>query len=332
MFDRKWRIRCEQLESEVSQLASANQQLRRELDTLKAQLPQEQEAARGENGIQQFRKQLFEKMDGFADSLTQTRDGVVQKAQMLGEEVQKLHRHTNVFNDTSALLGTIGHSLQDMSAQGLVSVEIVDKLQCQVGNIGAIVDLIKAISDQTNLLALNAAIEAARAGDQGRDFAVVADEVRALAKRTHEATQEIGALVGNIGQETQNASQAIGRLSREASHLSSELSRSAQTIDETVVLSEHMKALINSVALSSFCEAVKLDHTLFKFAVYRALFLQRTDVHLSSHKDCRLGRWSQDAETLRHFAQQRSFQQLETPHRLVHESAHQALQAMQEGD
>jgi len=59
-----------------------------------------------------------------------------------------------------------------------------------------IVTVIEGIANQTNLLALNAAIEAARVGEAGRGFAVVADEVRALAKRTQDATNQAGLLVG----------------------------------------------------------------------------------------------------------------------------------------
>jgi methyl-accepting chemotaxis protein len=219
-----------------------------------------------------------------------------------------------------------------MAELGVNSVQSVNLLQKRVGEISNIVDLIKAISDQTNLLALNAAIEAARAGEQGRGFAVVADEVRALAQRTHRATQEISQLVGSINQETDAASRSIGGLSEDASRLSGEVSHSAQTLDEMVVLGEHMSKLIEGIALSSFCEAVKLDHLLFKLTVYQRLFLQDGNTQLSSHTACRLGQWYQSGETQALYGRERSFQQLDGPHKDVHEQAHSALHAAQVQD
>jgi methyl-accepting chemotaxis protein len=98
---------------------------------------------------------------------------------------------------------------RSMAAELQTSASLVQDLAVQAGNIGSVLDVIRAVAEQTNLLALNAAIEAARAGDAGRGFAVVADEVRALAHRTQNSTKEIEQLISQIRQGTAKAVQSI---------------------------------------------------------------------------------------------------------------------------
>jgi methyl-accepting chemotaxis protein len=82
------------------------------------------------------------------------------------------------------------------------SASAMKELESESSNITQILSVIRGIAEQTNLLALNAAIEAARAGEQGRGFAVVADEVRTLAKRSHDATEEIDTMLNNLVDKT----------------------------------------------------------------------------------------------------------------------------------
>lgn len=89
------------------------------------------------------------------------------------------------------------------------TVTLMNALNEQTNQIGAILNAINEISSKTNLLALNAAIEAARAGENGKGFAVVAEEVRKLAESSRQSTEEIALILNEVQGKAESATNKV---------------------------------------------------------------------------------------------------------------------------
>ncbi|WP_313307446.1 HAMP domain-containing methyl-accepting chemotaxis protein [Stutzerimonas balearica] len=157
---------------------------------------------------------------------------------------QQARQGDRVVRDAIGQIGTLSSEVEH-------SAQAIEALNEQSGQIGSVLEVIRAVAEQTNLLALNAAIEAARAGEQGRGFAVVADEVRALARRTHDSTEEIEGLIGSL---QQVAGQAVEQMqtSRDLTQRTVALANEAGTalgrITDSVSTIEQMNQQIAAAA------------------------------------------------------------------------------------
>ncbi len=238
------------------------------------------------------------------------------------------------FNQIQVLISSVASRLEEVHSRTQESENAIDVLSNFGSKIQGLVKEIETIAEQTNLLALNAAIEAARAGEQGRGFAVVAEEVRNLAKKVSVSSHEITEIVGQIVDNTQTTQSRISHAGEITSNLAGQTHHVKSTIDEITQSSDNMATIIKRATKSSFIQTVKLDHIVWKGAVYRAIWgiEHDQDDALSDHYACRLGRWYYEGLGAKEYSNLPSFKALEKPHIQVHQSGRDALVASREKD
>ncbi len=92
----------------------------------------------------------------------------------------------------------------------------------------------------------------------------------------------------------------------------------------------------NNVNLSSIAllQLSKADHILWKWRIYNMfLGLEKVEPNdVSSHKDCRLGKWYTSERTVERFGQLQDYRDLDAYHLRVHESAKYAAEAHRAGN
>lgn len=237
---------------EVSQLST-------DVATASAQLSGVTDALSTQAGLQQQRA------DDIATALNQ-----------LATSAQSVADNTSIANDASTrsqncaargqdVLGTVVRAIGDLSDDVQQATNAILDLERNSGDIGRVLEVIRAIADQTNLLALNAAIEAARAGEQGRGFAVVADEVRTLAQRTGESTAEIHQMIDGLQTAIRRVSTSMEQ-SREQAIAMAGKAHEAEVvladIDHAVRQSQHLNREIVGATDEQRNVAANVQHTV----------------------------------------------------------------------
>ena len=276
---------------------------------------------------------VFANLSSFGESLSGVRQSFAGLANSLAGEKDAANEAARQSGVNKESFEGITGDLKLMFGKIQQASDSVDSLHQRTGQIGGIVQLIKAIADQTNLLALNAAIEAARAGEAGRGFAVVADEVRKLAERTTQATAEIAGLVGTIQEETRSAKLIMDDGADSAGRCSSDAESATRAMGELLVHAQDLAHTAAASALLSNVEHANIEELQLKLEVYK-VFMGQSQIRpeeLPDETQCRLGQWYYSDEAKANLSRLPGYREIEDPHRAVHVQARLAVALYREG-
>lgn len=305
-------------------------------ETMASELRQQLQIAEAEAATARKHLDIYTRLTGAsnqgAEMISAVREGLAGSAQSLRQEAESISALDNLFSNTRIALDALTGAANQIQEQTEQSRQGVDELEETAQSIRTLVQTIHDISGQTNLLALNAAIEAARAGEHGSGFAVVADEVRSLASNAQASSQEIDTLVTLVVQQTLHIKKLTEISSAGADQVMTTTDSISQVIDQVLVQSGRMQQVIQYASIAAFLNTVKLDHAVWKAAIYQKIENKDLAEHAAGHTDCRLGKWYFEGQGAAEFSHLPGFKMLDTPHKTVHNSGNNAIDACRQGD
>ncbi len=317
----------------MAELENENQALQARLSEVEAALVREREQRRRDAAWCDYVERQVVLTLRSERTLDAIRNQVGQSSTRLLNEQRQLNESSRLFNQSTIFLAAVRNQVEEVARSATSGQETVNNLDKAVQAIRQFTNTIAEISDQTNLLALNAAIEAARAGEQGRGFAVVAEEVRSLAAKTANATDRIKDHVQRVSGYAGDTKMEFSGMVEASSRMLEQTDQINGVINEVTGLSQGMIQTISHNAAGAFIESVKLDHVLYKLAIYQVLAGQsdKSPDDFASHHHCRLGKWYFEGDG-RQLAGSPAYRQLDEPHATVHEAGVRALRAREAGD
>lgn len=265
-----------------------------------------------------------------AKFLDKTRDSMLVDSQETQKNEEKIAESKMIISGIVEDMDSLTKVVDSIKDKSDVSYKNIEDVSQGVQTIKNLTEDINKISQQTNLLALNASIEAARAGEAGKGFSVVAVEVRKLAENAKLVSDNIKQLTEEFTENINAMTESGVEIKNDCNDISDHLRKAVGDIDTLYSLTS---GTVEDNAKSGFLNLVRLDHAIWKMAVYKQIIEQHYDSgSVASHHECRLGKWYYEGEGSLNYKGNQSFIELEDCHADVHNYGKEAIDLAQNGE
>ncbi|WP_338754580.1 methyl-accepting chemotaxis protein [Bacillus sp. FJAT-52991] len=216
---------------------------------------------------------------------------------IVAQEVRKLAENTvHSLQKVNENVTNLKSFSQDVSVSIGDTAFVIKKAVSEAkDSLPLLTEIVETISDINEDINSTAAVTEEQAAtmdemsDKMQQIAILTDKIRSLGNDT-------GAAIHGLGKQMNNF-------------------RSNIIEKNTIVLSTNALLMLS-----------KTDHYIWKWRIYN-MFLGLEDINpqeVSSHMDCRLGKWYYDPQTQQRFNRLESYKKLESVHKTVHEQAKEA--------
>lgn len=283
------------------------------------------------NSMVDYNSLFIQHTDCNIHTITLIRDSILASSQKLQGKLDLLEEMEHLFNDMLENAQSLAKFLDVIDGHLTHSQNEIENYSDWLKKIKDSANNIDRLSSQANILSINSAIEAGHIGREGAGFSVLAQEMKKLALEIQKQASAIATINNNLSSrfipvkentlKNQEQLQAVKNIVTEGSSNLSALSEQAG----------ELKHLFQFISMQQFFNTVKLDHVLWKEAIYIHLLNNDDENCVNQHTECRLGKWYYQGDG-RKFAGTDAFRRLEEPHKLVHQRGRMALTANLSGD
>ncbi|WP_425803470.1 methyl-accepting chemotaxis protein [Desulfitobacterium sp. Sab5] len=153
------------------------------------------------------------------------------------------------------------------------------------------------------------------------------------------SSDKIIQLINSVADAIENTSTEAQEVASSSEEINASMETVASSIQEAALMAQELNKGVESFKVSSdkftnrdILEKAKTDHLLWKSRIVNMLkgIEEVAPEEVTSHKVCRLGKWYSSEDNP--FKSLNEYQAMDDPHRLVHEMAHEAAIAYQQGD
>lgn len=263
--------------------------------------------------------------------ITLIRDSVLAESHKLRDKLVLLEEMDSLFKDMLENAQSLTLFFEGIDIHFTHSKEEIENFANWLKKIKDCANNIDRLSSQANILSINSAIEAGHIGREGAGFSVLAQEMKKLSQEIQQQSSAIATINNNVSARFDPIKENTLKNQEQLQQVKQLVIKGHQDLSALSAQASELKHVVNVMSMRQFFNTVKLDHVLWKEAIYIHL-LNNDDEHVvNQHTECRLGKWYYQGDGKK-FANTDAFRRLEEPHKLVHECGRLALKANRENN